>query len=488
MSNTHAGSTQAATANVAIGAAKTDAEPPVGTMARTLTSSANLLQLLPTGAVLAFQTLAATFTNQGQCLTANWWLTLGLVTFLTATCIFFAFTDTVIYDDKVYHGVALPRALHLFNLPKNEQRKIWPELRKLRLKPVDSVHAFFTAVVFLTIAGSDVGLQKCFFKNATADTQQLLRNLPLGMAVLSSFVFMIFPSTRKGMGFTDSDYNLLPDKAAENDAKPAADNAELETAAQKAKAEKTADEKVEAAKEADAKKTAAKDGPTKMTNLLKDGPTKMTNLLQLLPSGAVLAFQTLAVTFTNQGNCLPSNWWLTLGLVTFLTATCIFFAFTDSVVYNDKVYHGVALPKRLYVFNLPRTEQKLISVDKLREKRLKPVDWVHAFFTAVVFLTIAGSDVGLQDCFFKNASQDAKQLLRNLPLGMAVLSSFVFMIFPANRRGFGFNDSKYSVIHPITSQKPGDSNKPDPENPQTSMTSASASLTRSTSKVTPESI
>lgn len=55
------------------------------------------------------------------------------------------------------------------------------------------------------------------------------------------------------------------------------------------------------------------------------------NLLQQLPAGSVLAFQALACTFTNQGNCYVSNWWLTVGLVTFLSATCIFFSFTDSV-------------------------------------------------------------------------------------------------------------------------------------------------------------
>jgi hypothetical protein len=75
-----------------------------------------------------------------------------------------------------------------------------PELEKRRLRTLDWVHAFFTAIVFLTVVASDVGLQKCFFPNAGADTKQLLKNLPLAMAVLSSFVFMIFPTTRNGIG------------------------------------------------------------------------------------------------------------------------------------------------------------------------------------------------------------------------------------------------------------------------------------------------
>ncbi|XP_062227593.1 uncharacterized protein LOC133925861 [Phragmites australis] len=386
---------------------------------RALISSANLLQLLPTGSVLAFQTLSTNFTNQGDCYPSNWWLTLGLVTFLTATCIFFAFTDSV-QDSKgkVYHGVALPGRLHIFNLPKEERKNFSAKLKERGLKAVDWVHAFFTAVVFLTIAGSDVGLQQCFFPQASEDTKQLLRNLPLGMAVLSSFVFMIFPATRKGIRFDNSDYNIIPDAGSATQ-----DHSRKDSVGNK----QSNDDKT----------------PKVPANR---GLTSSANLLELLPTGTVLAFQALAATFTNQGNCHPSNWWLTLGLVTFLTATCIFFAFTDSVQDSEgKVYQGVALPGRLHIFYASKEEPKNFSA-KLKERGLKAVDWVHAFFTAVVFLSIAGSDVGLQDCFFPRASEDTNQLLKNLPLGMAVLSSFVFMIFPPTRKGIGFDNSEYIII------------------------------------------
>ncbi|KAL6909655.1 hypothetical protein ACP4OV_001314 [Aristida adscensionis] len=422
---------------------------------RALTSSANLFRLLPTGAVLAFQTLAATFTNQGQCLPANWWLTLWLVTFLSAICVFFSFTDTIVYKDKAYHGVALPRTLHVFNMPKQEQREIVEELRRRRMRPEDWVHAFFTAVVFLTIAGSDVGLQKCFFPDATEDTRQLLRNLPLGMAVLSSFVFMVFPTKRQGMRFIDNDYNVLPEPKEEE----AGDKASQEEA-----------------------KTKKDEALSRMAKVLPSSA----NLLQLLPSGAVLAFQTLAATFTNQGQCLPSNWWLTLGLVTFLTSTCIFFSFTDSVVYKEKTYHGVALPGRLHLFDLPKKEQDYKLKVELMKRGLKPDDWVHAIFTAVVFLSIAGSDVGLQDCFFPDATQDTEQLLRNLPLGMAVLSSFVFMIFPTKRNGIGFDDSNYTVMS-IPTPKKDQEGSASAQTQQSSVATASGSMLRSSScnKVTP---
>ncbi|CAN6178395.1 unnamed protein product [Urochloa humidicola] len=174
------------------------------------------------------------------------------------------------------------------------------------------------------------------------------------------------------------------------------------------------------------------------------------NLAKLLPSGAVLVYQTLSASFTNQGSCNTANKWLSALLVGFLSAACIFLTFTDSIVdkhNSNKIYYGVALPQRLKLFALsPREEKRLLrSLKKeLVERRLKTLDWVHAFFTAIVFLSIAMGDVGLQKCFFPDLDSDhmknVKELLRNAPLGLALLSSFVFMIFPTTRRGVGFDN------------------------------------------------
>ncbi|TVU24918.1 hypothetical protein EJB05_27384, partial [Eragrostis curvula] len=498
----------------------------------TIISKKNLLQQLPAGSVLAFQTLAASFTNQGNCLPSNYWLTVGLVTFLSATCIFFSFTDSVRHpiSRKVYKGVALPGGLHVLNLTKEERKDIAADLKKHRLKSVDWVHAFLSAVVFLTIAGSDVGLQNCFFPDASEDTRQLLRNLPLGMAVMTSFLFIIFPTTRNGITFDDggdqspspgAEQNkdpeapppVAPKPGADNQKepetpppaapKPGADNqkepetpppaapkpgAEIQkepeappTAASKPGADNQKEPETpppaapkpgadnqkepetpppaaptlggEIQKEPEAPPTATSKTDTDQEitpGISKTADKVLTtsaNLLQLLPTGAVLAFQTLSASFTNQGKChRPSNVVLTIGLVTFLGATCIFSAFTDSVRdANRKHRKGVALPERLHIFTMPMNEQKKDPLKKqLREKRLKTLDWVHAFFTLVVFLTVAGSDVGLQNCFFPTATEGTKQLLKNLPLGMAVMSSFVFMIFPTTRKGILFDDSEKS--------------------------------------------
>jgi FtsH-binding integral membrane protein len=191
------------------GAAST-AAPVAATPAATdkvMSSVANLAQLLPTGTVLAYQALAPSFTNHGKCETSNQWLTVALVLVLTASCLFFAFTDSVLgRDQKLYYGVATLRGFNVFNFSTDEEKEAFgaEEFTKLRIRPLDFMHAFFTAVVFLTVAFSDVGLQNCFFPDAGKNTEELLKNLPLGMAFLSSFVFLVFPTKRKGIGYNDT--------------------------------------------------------------------------------------------------------------------------------------------------------------------------------------------------------------------------------------------------------------------------------------------
>uniref|UniRef100_A0A8I6YJQ0 Uncharacterized protein n=2 Tax=Hordeum vulgare subsp. vulgare TaxID=112509 RepID=A0A8I6YJQ0_HORVV len=174
---------------------------------KVMSSAANLAQLLPTGTVLAYQALSPSFTNHGKCLSSNQWLTAALVVVLTISCILFSFTDSVLgRDKKLYYGIATPRGFNVFNFSDEEEKLQWTpdEFRRLRIRPLDFMRAVFTALVFLTVAFSDVGLQNCFFPNAGRNTEELLKNLPLGIAFLSSFVFMIFPTKRKGIGYTDT--------------------------------------------------------------------------------------------------------------------------------------------------------------------------------------------------------------------------------------------------------------------------------------------
>ncbi|KAM3207936.1 hypothetical protein ACQJBY_062921 [Aegilops geniculata] len=183
------------------------AGPASKTTDKVMSSAANLAQLLPTGTMLAYQALSPSFTNHGKCEASNQWLTAALVIILAALCILFSFTDSVLgRDQKLYYGVATPRGFNVFNFSDEEEKLKWTpaEFRRLRIRPLDFLHAIFTALVFLTVAFSDVGLQNCFFPNAGRNTTELLKNLSLGIAFLSSFVFMVFPTKRKGIGDTDT--------------------------------------------------------------------------------------------------------------------------------------------------------------------------------------------------------------------------------------------------------------------------------------------
>ncbi|KAJ1688569.1 hypothetical protein LUZ63_019959 [Rhynchospora breviuscula] len=173
---------------------------------KTLSSTANLAQLVPTGTVLTFEALSSSFTNNGRCYMSNKYLTALLIYFCLVSCVILTFTDSLLgQDGKLYYGLATFKGFYVFNFTGSDDEAacIFYNLRRLRIRPIDFVHAFFVAVVFLSVAFGDTGVQSCFFPDADHDSKELLLNLPLGAAALSSFIFLIFPTTRKGIGFTN---------------------------------------------------------------------------------------------------------------------------------------------------------------------------------------------------------------------------------------------------------------------------------------------
>uniref|UniRef100_M8BWW9 Uncharacterized protein n=1 Tax=Aegilops tauschii TaxID=37682 RepID=M8BWW9_AEGTA len=89
-----------------------------------MSSVANLAQLMPTGMVLTYQALAASFTNYSKCDTSNQWLTTVLVAVLASACLFFSFTDSVVghRDGKLYYGFATLRGFNVFNFSSEEEK------------------------------------------------------------------------------------------------------------------------------------------------------------------------------------------------------------------------------------------------------------------------------------------------------------------------------------------------------------------------------
>lgn len=173
----------------------------------TLSSASDLLKLLPTGTVLAFQALAPSFSNHGVCYAANRYLVATLIASCATSCVLLSFTDSLVGGDgKLYHGVATLRGLYPFNFTGTpaERDATFKDLARFRITALDVVHAFFSAIVFLAVALADASIQGCLFPDAGPDVRELLVNLPLGAGFLSSVVFMIFPTTRKSIGYSDT--------------------------------------------------------------------------------------------------------------------------------------------------------------------------------------------------------------------------------------------------------------------------------------------
>ncbi|XP_078156918.1 protein DMP5-like [Carex rostrata] len=174
---------------------------------KTLSSTANLAQLLPTGTVLAFEALSSSFTDNGKCYMSNKFLTALLIYFCLLSCVIFTFTDSLVgQDSKLYYGIATFKGFYVFNFSGTDEEAagIFHDLKRLRIRAVDFMHAIFSSFVFLGVAFSDSGVQMCYFPSADPNVKQMLINLPLGAAFLASFVFVIFPTTRKGIGYTNS--------------------------------------------------------------------------------------------------------------------------------------------------------------------------------------------------------------------------------------------------------------------------------------------
>lgn len=170
---------------------------------KTLASAANLANLLPTGTVLVFNALIPPFSNNGTCQLSNKFLTLLIIAICAIICFLSSFTDSFMSrDGKLYHGIATFKGLYIFNYGTTGEDETM-ELCKFRIRVIDFVHAFFSLFVFLMFAVSHSNVQSCLFLSEGPNESALVMNLPLGAGVLSSFLFTIFPTTRRGFGYAD---------------------------------------------------------------------------------------------------------------------------------------------------------------------------------------------------------------------------------------------------------------------------------------------
>ncbi|XP_059626212.1 protein DMP6-like [Cornus florida] len=168
-------------------------------ISQTFQSTAHLANLLPTGSVLAFQLLSPIFTNQGECDWVSRSLTAGLIALCGLSCFLLCFTDS--FKDKngnVCYGFATFRGLWLIDCSAN----LPPENdAKYRLQVMDFIHAFVSILVFGAVALFDQDVVNCFYPMPSDETKELLTAMPVGIGVICSMLFVVFPTKRHGIGF-----------------------------------------------------------------------------------------------------------------------------------------------------------------------------------------------------------------------------------------------------------------------------------------------
>lgn len=166
---------------------------------QTFKSTAHLANLLPTGSVLAFQLLAPILSNRGHCTNANKTMTSCLLILCGLSCFILSFSDSFRDDDgEVHYGLATFKGLWVID----GNRPLSPEKAAgYKMRFIDFVHAFMSILVFAAVALFDQNVVSCFYPIPSEDMKQVLNVLPVAIGVVSSMMFVTFPTTRHGIGF-----------------------------------------------------------------------------------------------------------------------------------------------------------------------------------------------------------------------------------------------------------------------------------------------
>ncbi|XP_004486106.1 protein DMP6-like [Cicer arietinum] len=168
-------------------------------ISQTFQSTAHLANLLPTGTVLAFQLLSPIFTNVGNCDSVSKSMTSALLTICGVWCFLVCFTDSF-RDSKgnICYGFATFKGLWVID----GSTKLPPQVAgKYCLRLIDLMHAVMSILVFAAIALFDQNVVNCFFPEPSHEIQEILTALPVGIGVLCSMLFVVFPTERHGIGF-----------------------------------------------------------------------------------------------------------------------------------------------------------------------------------------------------------------------------------------------------------------------------------------------
>lgn len=180
---------------------------------------------------------------------------------------------------------------------------------------------------------------------------------------------------------------------------------------------------------------ATDDETTQLERAMAQAFRSTAELAKHLPTGAVLAFEVLSPVFTNGGKCDDVNRVMTSWLVGLCAAACFFLSFTDS--FHDAkgtVRYAVATRRGLWVIDGTPPPPPAEAA----EKRIKFIDFFHAFLSVIVFMSVAMFDGNVGACFNPVISYDIRQVLTAVPLAGGLVGTLLFATFPSTRHGIGF--------------------------------------------------
>ena len=102
-----------------------------------------------------------------------------LLLLLAASSFLACFTDSFRSSDgNVYHGLASPRGMWLFDYP-TASTKALPDLSNYRVRFMDFVHGLLSVLIFGVVAIKDKNVASCFYPQPGQETKEILRILPL---------------------------------------------------------------------------------------------------------------------------------------------------------------------------------------------------------------------------------------------------------------------------------------------------------------------
>ncbi|KAL3654238.1 hypothetical protein CASFOL_003919 [Castilleja foliolosa] len=165
---------------------------------KTLSKTSLLANFLPTGTLLTFEMVLPSIYATGECSSVTTHMIYSLLGLCTLSCFFFHFTDSFRGPDgKLYYGFVTPKGLAVF---KTGLGVDVPRDDKYKVSLSDYVHALMSALVFVAIALSDHRVTGCVFPGHAAELDEVMQSFPLMVGIICSGLFLVFPTTRYGIG------------------------------------------------------------------------------------------------------------------------------------------------------------------------------------------------------------------------------------------------------------------------------------------------